>query len=330
VIDQAARLNFPTRHPLNHSQRGRAVITDADVILGLELTDFWGVVNSFRDQLHRTSKSVINEGTKLISITAGDLYMKGNYQDMQRSPEVDLAIAADAEATLPSLIEAVAGAHRRRARVTGSVKLARTSMRLSRPADATVGDASPISTARLSAELCKSKTKIGPWFRRCVGMSKWPPAVGFRQHYQFNGGAGGYGVGCGPAVGAALANRKHGRLSVNIQCDGDLMYAPGVLWTAAHHRIPLLNVMHNNRAYHQEVMHLQRMGNRHNRGITRAGIGTTITDPHIDFARLAQSMGVHGEGPISDPKDLAPAIRRAVDVVERGEPALVDVVTQPR
>src|SRR5437762_6597855 len=39
------------------------------------------------------------------------------------------------------------------------------------------------------------------------------------------------------------------------QPDGDLMYAPGVRWTAARHKIPLLAVMHNNRGYHQEVMH---------------------------------------------------------------------------
>ena len=108
------------------------------------------------------------------------------------------------------------------------------------------------------------------------------------------------------------------------------MYAPGVLWTSAHHRIPLLSVMHNNRAYHQEVMHLQRMANRHQRGITRAGIGTTIEDPNIDYAMVARGLGLHGEGPISDPKDLGPAIRRALDVVHRGEPALVDVLTQPR
>jgi thiamine pyrophosphate-dependent acetolactate synthase large subunit-like protein len=88
--------------------------------------------------------------------------------------------------------------------------------------------------------------------------------------------------------------------------------------------------MHNNRAYHQEIMHLQRMANRHQRGITRAGIGTRIEDPNIDYATVARGMGVHGEGPISDPKDLAPAIRRAVEVAMRGEPALVDVVTQPR
>jgi thiamine pyrophosphate-dependent acetolactate synthase large subunit-like protein len=108
------------------------------------------------------------------------------------------------------------------------------------------------------------------------------------------------------------------------------MYAPGVLWTAAHHRIPLLTVMHNNRAYHQEVMQVQIMANRHSRGVDRARIGTTLDDPTIDFSKLAQSMGVHAEGPITDPKDLGPAIRRALDVVKRGEPALIDAYTQPR
>src|SRR6266567_4124643 len=100
-------MNFPTHHPLNQTERGRVLIGDADVILGLELTDFWGVTHAFRDQLHRTSRLATKDGAKLISITAGDLYAKGNYQDLQRYPEVDLAIAADAETTLPSLTEAV-------------------------------------------------------------------------------------------------------------------------------------------------------------------------------------------------------------------------------
>ena len=164
-------------------------------------------------------------------------------------------------------------------------------------------------------------------------MSRWPSRLWtFDKYYQFIGGSGGAGVGYGaPAsVGAALANKKYGRLSVSIQNDGDFMYAPGVWWTAAHHQIPLLAVMHNNRAYHQEVMHLQRMAGRHNRGITRASIGTTIESPNIDYAKVAQGFGVHAEGPITDPKDLGPAIKRAVEMVKRGEPALVDVVTQPR
>jgi thiamine pyrophosphate-dependent acetolactate synthase large subunit-like protein len=90
--------------------------------------------------------------------------------------------------------------------------------------------------------------------------------------------------------------------------------------------------MHNNRAYHQETMHLQRMANRHNRGITadKVNTGTTIDNPNISYAQLAQSMGVYGQGPITDPKELGPALRRAIEVVQRGEPALVDVVTQPR
>ncbi len=341
VIDQAARLNFPTRHPLNHSQRSREIVAEADVILGLELTDFWGVVNSFRDQLQRSSRFIAADGVKLISITAGDLYVKGNYQDLQRYPEVDLAIAADAEATLPSLIEAVKrliNDDRKRMFQDRGSKLAalqQDAFEQTRTDATYAWDASPISTARLSAELW-AQIKEKDWSLVsdvAPGMSKWPLRLwAIDKHYQFIGGAGGYGVGYGApaAVGAAMANRKHGRLSVNIQCDGDLMYAPGVLWTAAHHRIPLLNIMHNNRAYHQEVMHLQRMANRHNRGIRRAGVGTTMNDPNIDFAKLAQSMGVHGEGPISDPKDLGPAIRQAIEVVERGEPALVDVVTQPR
>jgi len=163
--------------------------------------------------------------------------------------------------------------------------------------------------------------------------SSWPQRLwDMDRPYRFIGASGGYGVGYAApaAVGAALANRKRGRLSVSIQNDGDLMYGPGVLWTAAHHRIPLLSVMHNNRAYHQETMHVVRMANRHQRGITKANVGTTLTDPDIDFAKLAQSLGMHAEGPITAPNDLGPAIRRALAVVRRGEPALIDVVTQPR
>src|SRR5215472_3831136 len=108
------------------------------------------------------------------------------------------------------------------------------------------------------------------------------------------------------------------------------MFAPGVLWTAAHHRIPLLIIMHNNRSYHQELMQIQIMASQHQRGIANASIGNVLTDPPIDYAKLAQSMGMHGEGPISDPKDLASALRRAIEVVKGGDTALVDVLTQPR
>ena len=91
-------------------------------------------------------------------------------------------------------------------------------------------------------------------------------------------------------IGAALANRKHGRLSINIQNDGDLNYAPGVLWTAAHHKIPLLNIMHNNRSYHEERMYIQMFGAKFNRGIENGDIGTALASPDIDYASIAQGL----------------------------------------
>ncbi len=61
-----------------------------------------------------------------------------------------------------------------------------------------------------------------------------------------------------------------------------------------------------------------------------AHTGFGLGDPNIDFAKMAQSMGVAASGPITEPKDLAGAIRRGLQVVKNGEPYLIDVVTQPR
>jgi acetolactate synthase-1/2/3 large subunit len=341
VVDLAARMNFPSQHPLNQTERTRAVISSADVILGLEALNFWGTINSYRDQLHRSSESIIKKDAKLISISASDLYTKSNYQDFQRYTEVNLAMAADAETTLPSLIEAVKRLltdDRKRMFADRGKKLAAQhdeALRRARDEAAYGWDASPITTARLCAEIWGAikqedwslVCEVSPWVNR------WPLRLwNFDRTYQYIGSSGGFGVGYGApaALGAALANKKHGRLTVTIQNDGDLMYAPGVLWTSAHHHIPLLSVMHNNRAYHQEVMHVQRMCDRRSRGIDRASIGTTITDPNINFSMVAKGMGVYSEGPITDPKDLGPAILRAKEVVKRGEPALVEAVTQPR
>ena len=340
VIDQAGRMNFPTQHPLNHTQRRGAVISDADVVLGLEAQDLWSALNSFHDQVHRSSKPISKSGARVISITAGDLYMKSNYQDFYRYQGVDLAMAADAEATLPSLVEEVkrqTTADRKRLFQDRGAKLAsahQQALENARSDARYAWDASPVSTGRLCMELW-SQIKDEDWSLVSIlrHFSYWPLRLWpFDKHYQYIGlqGGGGVGYNAPASVGAALANRKHGRFSVSIQDDGDLLFSPAVLWTAAHHRIPLLSVMHNNRAYHEELMHVQRMANRHNRGIDRAKIGTTFEDPNMDFAKLAQSMGVYAEGPITDPNEVAPALKRAIAVVKRGEPALVDVVTQPR
>ncbi|PYR31965.1 MAG: thiamine pyrophosphate-binding protein [Acidobacteria bacterium] len=320
------RVNFPSRHPLAGNGSGAA-----DVTLNLEVQAVVGPGGA-------GGASAAN--AKTINISSLELYIKSNLQDFQHLADADIVIAADAEATLPMLIEEVKRLltpDRKRALQERGTKLADGHQRArvaAMEAAAYGWDSSPISLARLSAELWAQIQNEDWSLVSWQGfISGWPGRLWkFDKHYQYIGGqgAGAMGYGAPAAVGAALANRKHGRLSINIQTDGDLNYAPGVLWTACHHKIPLLTVMHNNRAYHQEVMFIQQMASQRNRGADRAHIGTTLREPNIDYARMAQTYGMYGEGPIADPKGLAPAIERALDRVKRGEPALLDVITQPR
>jgi acetolactate synthase-1/2/3 large subunit len=339
VVDNAGRMNFPSRHPLNQSFRRGTVIPQADVILALEVNDIWGTLNAFSDRIVRTSRPVTKKGAKIITLGSRDLYMKSNYQDFGRYQEVDLAIAGDGEASLPALTEQInrlidegrKAAYEARGKKYAAARLAMIEQAKS---DATLGwDASPITTARMCAEVY-AQIKDEDW--SLVGnaiRNLWPHRLwDIKKPYQWNGGSGGAGVGYNlPAsLGAALANKPHGRLTVAFGGDGDFLFNPGTLWTAAHHRIPMLYIVHNNRAYHQEYMYLQAMAARHGRGIEKADIGTTIKDPNIDYATVARGMGAHGEGPVVDPNDLAPALKRAIAAVKAGQPAVVDVVTDPR
>jgi acetolactate synthase I/II/III large subunit len=339
VIDQGGRMNFPTRHPLNHTFRGRAVVSQADVVLAIEMNDLWGVLNAFSDRIVRTSTPVRKGAVKTITLGNRDLYLKANYQDFGRLTDVDLAIAGDGEASLPMLTEQIKrliDEGRRSAYDARAQKLAKAKLAMVEQAksDATIAwDASPITTARMCAEVY-AQIKDEDW--SLVGnaiRNSWPQRLwNFDKSYRWNGFSGGAGVGYNaPAsVGAALANKRHGRLTLAFGGDGDLMFVPSTLWTAAHHRIPLLYIVHNNRAYHQEYMYLAAMAARRGRGIENSDVGTVITDPNVDYATVARGFGVHGEGPLTDPKDLAPALKRAIATVKSGHPALVDVVTDPR
>src|SRR5271165_3532035 len=103
IVDKHFRMNFPTTHPLY----GAGSVGSADVLLGLEVPDMWQNTHSQTpvNKFGIESKRITKPGAKVITIFAGDLYGKSNYQDFGRYDEVDLAIAADAQATLPILIE---------------------------------------------------------------------------------------------------------------------------------------------------------------------------------------------------------------------------------
>jgi acetolactate synthase-1/2/3 large subunit len=134
----------------------------------------------------------------------------------------------------------------------------------------------------------------------------------------------------GISLGVALAHKGTGRIPVDIQPDGDLMFDAGALWVAAKYQIPILIVMFNNRAYFNDWEHQLRMARLRGTDEAKAHIGMDLFGPAPDFAALARSMGCYGEGPIERPDQIRPALARALAQVKQGRPALVDVVTQHR
>ena len=339
VCDSGNRMNFPWRHPLNHSRRTRQLLGQTDMLLGLEVGDVFDLTTT-KDRNDNLRPSTPAKA-KRVTISSLDLFQGANYGDYQRYPSyVDLAMAGDAEATLPALIEEVKRQmpdSRKAAIEARGAKLAKAHediLKTSQQNAAYGWDDQPISMPRLYMELYE-QIKHDDWslVSGSVFQSLWPQQLWTAdKHYQYIGEQGAAGIGyMAPAtLGAALANTKHGRLSVAVVGDGDLMFGPGILWTAAREQIPLLYIVHNNRAYHQEIMQMQAIANRRQRGMDRVSLACSITNPNIDFAAMAKSLGVYGQGPIENPRDLGPAIKRALAVVKKGEPALIDVVSQPR
>ena len=170
-------------------------------------------------------------------------------------------LVADAQASLPLVIAAVrnelspggqAGiAERSRQHAVANRENRAIELRAALEARRSGWTSSPVSLARLYAELW-------PHIREEDWCLSSPTIFSGRHHaalwdhdkpYSYLGvhGAGGIGYGIGASTGAALAAKHRDRFVVNVQCDGDLNYAPGSLWTAAHHELPLLSIMHNNR-----------------------------------------------------------------------------------
>ncbi len=337
VVNRRGRMNFPNTHYLS---QGGNVVAQADVVLALEVTDNFGLFHNVADQIQRTTTRIAKPDAKLITLGSGELFWRSNYQGFGRYYGSDLAIVGDAQASLPALIEAVRRRCSRRARDARSSARAtrwraaqKTRREQALEAARYAWNASPVSTERLSAEIW---TAIRDRNWALVAEPLFPSLHEFWEidrYYQYIGGSGGAGMGYGApaAVGAAVAHRDAGRIPINIQKDGDLMYCPGSLWTAAHHKIPLLSVMHNNRAYHQELMHVQRMATRRRRGVTEARAPATRWRIRSSISqRWPRASACGPPGRSRTRTSSAPVLREALAVVERGEPALIDVVGQPR
>lgn len=162
---------------------------------------------------------------------------------------------------------------------------------------------------------------LGGWARR---MMDWDQP----NCWQGRSGGGGLGYQLGATIGASLAHSDGKKLVVSFQADGDFLFTPQALWTAAKYQTPALVIMDNNRTYYNSQNHAREVAEHRNRPVENQGIGTEIQGPDVDFVNLAKSFGCDAIGPIDDPRQLESALREGVRQVKEGKFVVVDVRTR--
>jgi thiamine pyrophosphate-dependent acetolactate synthase large subunit-like protein len=190
----------------------------------------------------------------------------------------------------------------------------------------------PVSLSRMFTEL-NSALKNEHWVytnsTRYGAENFYLDAEKFNQMLgKFKGGGLGYGL---PAsLGAALALKGTGKVCVDFQPDGDLLFTVSGLWTASHYSVPLLIVVFSNRSYYNDEEHQERMAQLRGRPVENKIYGIRIERPETDFATIARSFDIWSKGPIAEPNELPKVLGEALKVVKEGKPALVDVVCEMR
>jgi acetolactate synthase I/II/III large subunit len=341
VLDQLGRLNFPVQNPLNLTGQHEKVIPQADLVLALDVPDLEGAVTKrVQEKGNRKPVPLLGPKTKIINVGLDDLLVRAWSTDFNKLRAADLMIMADTAVFLPELVrrlkadkQALGGRggdiERRRAdwgKIYAEKHEALEKEKKSK------WDEKPVSMTRLYAEMIEA-LKGDDWVLT-NGSSQgkenlYLPATKFNQILgKYKGGGLGYGL---PAsLGAALAHKGSGKFCVDLQPDGCLLFTVSSLWTAVHHKIPLLIIVCSNRSYFNDEEHQERIAVVRNRPVENKTIGIRIEEPEVDFGAMARTYGCWGAGPITEPKDLIKTLREAVKVVKEGKPALVDVVCQMR
>jgi len=140
-----------------------------------------------------------------------------------------------------------------------------------------------------------------------------------RSYARTRGGA--IGAGIANAIGMALGNPN--RKVIAVVGDGSAMWGNQALWTAAHYNIPVTFVISSNTSY--------RILNRTKTIFLGPEVkdkkmpGFEFDDPRIDFAKMAESMGVTAQK-VLKPAELKDALKAAID---SNAPALVEVHVDP-
>jgi benzoylformate decarboxylase/acetolactate synthase-1/2/3 large subunit len=328
VVDTGWRLNFPNRHPLNAT--GTDAVEEADCVLFVDVKDM-GKWTQKLDRTTRRIESQIRAGATILDLGFNELGISSWSHDFAQLHETDLQVTADTSLALPLLLDLcreLNGDAREpwRRRLADLHEQAWTGWAAQAAEEASL---SPVATSRLATEVWEV-VKEYDWVLTAGTASEWAPKVwDLDRPYRHPGRSLGTATQIGISTGVALAYKGQDKLVVDLQPDGDLMFDLGALWIAAYHRLPMLAVTFNNRAYYNDWEHQERIARHRGTDVERAYIGMEIDKPAPDFAAAARALGWHGEGPIEDPDRVQAAVRRAAEIVaSERRPALVDVVCQ--
>lgn len=318
---------FPTTHPLNLSGDDRLLSgDDTDLVIAI------GVSNLAEIVAH------CDPGSRVVDVSLRHLRYRGWTNAGGAPVGIDIQVAAEPVEGLRQLL--AAARHRLENDPRDDARSARRRAieerhRSLRDEQAAVlrdrWDELPIAPQRMAAEVW-NVVRDRDWLLVLRNTRSWLDGVWeFDGAGQWLGHSAGGGVGYGPGamLGGALAARDRGQLPVAIIGDGDLHMGIGALWTAVHYKIPLLVVVNNNRSFYNDEQHQRRIAQWRDRPVANAWIGMRMADPEVDFTTLARGYGAWADAPVTSPDHLAPALRSALERVDAGGVAVVDVRTAP-
>ena len=338
VIDSDGRYAFPSTHVLNLTTAREEALRNADVVLALDVPSL-GVPLGPSVRERGNFAPIISPKCQVIHMTLLDLERQSWVSDNMWLLPVHVLIAADTSVALPQLLEQVRerlNANRdasrqvqeRRAKVEAIYRDAKNK---SQQWIEKTWDERPISQARFFTEINK-RVQGKSWALVSSHGRRWREAIEVTEpaHGMGGGRGGGVGYGLPSSIGSALGFKGSGRLCVSMIGDGDFLMTSNSLWTAAKYQIPLLVVVLNNHSYYNDEEHQERMARWRQRPLENKGIGIRIEEPAPDLTAIARALHVDGFGPIAEPDQLGPTLDKAIEIVESGKPAVVDVITQPR
>ena len=315
------QVNVPSRHPcvraggLGDHAQVRAAAGDADLVLL--------VGGEFFEEVWYVEDAPFPEGAPVIQIDS-------SARNLGRNHRLDCGLFADPKLALGALLDALDGGADEAYRAGAAARMERLRARKEAEAEAHRARAErpspgnrPMQAARAMHELARAAPKGVAVAREAITAGQdLVRSFDFRAPGDAIGSRGG-GIGQGLPSGIGLKLAFPERPVLCVSGDGSALYTIQALWTAAHHRIPVVFVILNNRVYRILKYNMNRF--RAIAGVEGRGGSyrhLDLTDPDIDYVSVARGFGVEGRR-VTAPEDIRPAVEEAFAT---GAPYLVDLV----